>query len=114
MRFWISSKQENNQALLALRDASHGGQVADGIVRRPPFGGLLRRSAGRSRVSVLESRPGEIGPGIAEVRRLLDRLVEYLLRIARAFGDQQQSTIVGLERLHRIGLLERNLEKFVG
>src|SRR4030095_2069963 len=100
--------------LLALRHASHRGQVADRIVRRALLGGLLRRGAGRRRVSVLESRPGEIGPGIAEVRGLLDRLVQHLLRIARPLGDQEQAAIVGLERLHRIRLLERDLEQFVG
>ena len=59
-------------------------------------------------------RPGEIGPGIAEVRGLLDRLVQHLLRIARPLGDQEHAAIIGLERLHRIRLLERDLEQFVG
>ena len=59
-------------------------------------------------------RPGEIGPGIAEVRGILDRLVQHRLRIARPLGDQKQAAIVGLERLHRIRLLERDLEQFVG
>ena len=91
-----------------------GKQVADGIVRRALFGGLLRCGAGRRRVSVLESRPGEIGPGIAEVGGLLDRLIQHLLRIARPLGDQEQAAIIGLERLHRIRLLERDPEQFVG